>query len=175
MQHDQPLPVWPEQRQLSLGLSSSSEEEEDPTPSRRRSGGDPAPLLRRRPAAISPVGGEESETGDSPAPASDRDIVSPGGGGVPDVEEVLASEDEEEEEDMLSLKYLRMRAAYGKLADPFLGPFEIITRAGNNTYKLKLPPKYGLLHPTFHVSLLEPYVRREGAATPEPMNIEDDQ
>ena len=40
-----------------------------------------------------------------------------------------------------------------------LGPFTIINTVGKQSYKLQLPPLYGQLHPTFHVSLLEPHYR----------------
>ena len=49
-----------------------------------------------------------------------------------------------------------------KLDHQQLGPFTIINTVGKQSYKLQLPPLYGQLHPTFHVSLLEPHYRREG-------------
>ena len=49
-----------------------------------------------------------------------------------------------------------------KLDHQQLGPFTIINTVGKQSYKLQLPPLYGQLHPTFHVSLLEPYYRQEG-------------
>ena len=49
-----------------------------------------------------------------------------------------------------------------KLDHRQLGPFTIIDTVGKQSYKLRLPPLYGQLHPTFHVSLLEPHYGREG-------------
>ena len=49
-----------------------------------------------------------------------------------------------------------------KLDHQQLGPFTIINTVGKQSYKLQLPPLYGQLHPTFHVSLLEPHYRWEG-------------
>ena len=49
-----------------------------------------------------------------------------------------------------------------KLDHRQLGPFTIIDAVGNQSYKLRLPPLYQRLHPTFHVSLLEPHHGREG-------------
>ena len=57
-----------------------------------------------------------------------------------------------------------------------LGPFTIINTVGKQSYKLQLPPLYRQLHPTFHVSLLEPHYRWEGEVwnPPEiPINGED--
>jgi transposase InsO family protein len=76
---------------------------------------------------------------------------------------------------LLSSKHIRMRRACKKLADKFIGPFEIVQLIGLNAYKLKLPKKYGRLHDTFHVSLLEPYNRRRDAATPQPVDIDGEE
>ena len=73
---------------------------------------------------------------------------------------------------MLSSKHIRMRRASTKLADKFLGPFKIEKRIGNNAYQLQLPQKYGKLHHTFHVSLLEAWKAREGSNRPEPVEID---
>jgi Integrase core domain/Chromo (CHRromatin Organisation MOdifier) domain len=43
-----------------------------------------------------------------------------------------------------------------KLAEKFLGPFEIITQAGTHSFTLRLPPSMWSIHPVFHVSMLEP-------------------
>ena len=76
---------------------------------------------------------------------------------------------------MLSAKNIRLRKASKKLADQFLGPFEILKAVGQNAYTLRLPKKYGRLHNTFHVSLLEAYSMREGREAPEPIDIDGDQ
>jgi hypothetical protein len=61
---------------------------------------------------------------------------------------------------MLSTKNIRMKA--GKLGPKFIGPFKIIKCVGDSAYQLELPTLYDKLHPTFHVSLLEEYVAKEG-------------
>lgn len=76
---------------------------------------------------------------------------------------------------MLAAKNIRTLRASKKLADQFLGPFEVLDRVGANAYKLKLPAKYGRLHHTFHVSLLQAYRARPGVEPPEPVDIEGEQ
>ena len=49
-----------------------------------------------------------------------------------------------------------------KLDHQQLGSFTIINIVGKQSYKLQLPPLYGQLHSTFHVSLLELHYRQEG-------------
>ena len=43
-----------------------------------------------------------------------------------------------------------------KLAERYLGPFEVIARAGSHSYTLRLPDTMRAVHPVFHVSMLEP-------------------
>lgn len=50
-----------------------------------------------------------------------------------------------------------MQQAHKKLADKFIGLFEVEQQISTNTYRLKLLEEYKRIHPTFHVSLLEPY------------------
>ena len=76
---------------------------------------------------------------------------------------------------LLTSKHIRSLRANKKLIDKFLGPFKVLRRRGKNVYTLNLPKKYGRLHPTFHVSLLEPYKKRMGVAPPEPVNIAGDE
>ena len=73
---------------------------------------------------------------------------------------------------LLRAKYIRTLRASKKLAEQFIGPFQIVKRAGANAYQLDLPVKYGKLHHTFHVSLLQAYRKRDGVVTPEPEDIE---
>ena len=43
-----------------------------------------------------------------------------------------------------------------KLAEKFLGPFEILTHPGTHSITLRLPDSMRAVHPVFHVSMLEP-------------------
>ena len=49
-------------------------------------------------------------------------------------------------------------AKKGKLASRYIGPFEILKRAGMVTYRLALPPNLSQVHPMFHVSMLRKYI-----------------
>lgn len=79
------------------------------------------------------------------------------------------------EQVMLNSRHIRTLRASKKLADQFLGPFEVVERIGQNAYKLKLPHKYGRLHHTFHVSLLQAYRSRPGVRPPTPVEIEGEE
>ena len=76
---------------------------------------------------------------------------------------------------MLNARNIRTIRVKKKLADKFIGPFKILKRIGANAYKLELPVKYGKLHHTFHISLLEEYHLREGCEPPEPVDIDGDE
>ena len=43
-----------------------------------------------------------------------------------------------------------------KLADKFLGPYEVIAQPGTHSVMLQLPDNLHTVHPVFHVSILEP-------------------
>ena len=45
----------------------------------------------------------------------------------------------------------------GKLSPQFIGPFEILERIGEVSYRLALPPQLSHVHDVFHVSLLRGY------------------
>nr|GFC60237.1 putative nucleotidyltransferase, ribonuclease H [Tanacetum cinerariifolium] len=45
----------------------------------------------------------------------------------------------------------------GKLSPHFIGPFEILNRVGEVSYRLALPPRLSHVHNVFHVSLLRGY------------------
>nr|GEZ04776.1 hypothetical protein [Tanacetum cinerariifolium] len=45
----------------------------------------------------------------------------------------------------------------GKLSPRFIGPFEILDRVGEVSYRLALPPQVSHVHNVFHVSLLRGY------------------
>nr|GFA95362.1 putative nucleotidyltransferase, ribonuclease H [Tanacetum cinerariifolium] len=45
----------------------------------------------------------------------------------------------------------------GKLSPRFIGPFEILDRVGEVSYRLAVPPQLSHVHDVFHVSLLRGY------------------
>jgi hypothetical protein len=47
-------------------------------------------------------------------------------------------------------------------------------KINDNAYRLELPSQYGRLNDSFHVSLLESYVRRAGEELPDPISIDED-
>ena len=46
----------------------------------------------------------------------------------------------------------------GKLSPRYIGPFEILERVGNVSYRLALPPQMSRVHNVFHVSMLRRYI-----------------
>ena len=75
---------------------------------------------------------------------------------------------------LLSAKNIHTRRPHRKLDSKWFGPFEIKSRKGMQAYELILPPGMQRLHPTFHVSLLEPYHARPGYNPgPVPMLLEE--
>lgn len=78
---------------------------------------------------------------------------------------------------LLSAKNLKQKRPNKKLSDKAIGPFRVRRRVGKQAYHLWLPPAYRI-HPVFHVSLLEPYQRREGDVNipeyPVPDLVDDD-
>ncbi|XP_070002377.1 uncharacterized protein [Nicotiana sylvestris] len=54
----------------------------------------------------------------------------------------------------------------GKLSPTFIGPYEIIGKKGNVTYKLALPVELSFVHPVFHVSMLIKYIHDESHIIP---------
>ena len=44
-----------------------------------------------------------------------------------------------------------------KLAEKYLGPFEIIAQVGSISFTLRLPNSMRSIHPIFHISMLEPF------------------
>ena len=64
-----------------------------------------------------------------------------------------------------------------KLDNKAIGPFMIIEVIGKQAYKLRLTPQFRLLHPTHHISMLEPYhgPHPDGTIAPDPIEINDKQ
>ena len=74
---------------------------------------------------------------------------------------------------LLLTKNLWLRKLNKKLLEKFIGPFTIVKIIGKQAYKLDLPISLKI-HPTFHVSLLEPYYEkgRESVDTAELIRVE---
>nr|GEZ68384.1 retrotransposable element Tf2 [Tanacetum cinerariifolium] len=54
-------------------------------------------------------------------------------------------------------KHRRRFGIKGKLSPYFIGPFEILDRVGEVSYRLALPPQLSHVHNVFHISLLRGY------------------
>ncbi|KAJ9568359.1 hypothetical protein OSB04_004325 [Centaurea solstitialis] len=54
----------------------------------------------------------------------------------------------------------------GKLSPRFLGPFTILEKVGQQTYRLELPPEMDGIHPTFHVCYLRKCLAEEESVIP---------
>ena len=53
-------------------------------------------------------------------------------------------------------EHIRTTRPSKKLSEKFLGPFTIIAQAGTHLFTLHLPESMRLIHPVFHVSMIEP-------------------
>src|SRR6266545_6135175 len=51
--------------------------------------------------------------------------------------------------------YFRTRRPTKKLAEKYLGPYDLIVQVGTHSFTLKLPDALRSVHPIFHVSMLE--------------------
>ena len=58
-------------------------------------------------------------------------------------------------------RFFRTTRPSKKLSEKFLGPFEILAKAGSHSYTLRLPDTFRGVHPVFHVSMLEPAIPNE--------------
>ena len=56
----------------------------------------------------------------------------------------------------IKAKFFYMTWPSKKLSKKFLGPFEILAKAGTHSYTVHLPDTIHGVHPIFHVSMLEP-------------------
>jgi hypothetical protein len=56
----------------------------------------------------------------------------------------------------VKVEHFRTTRPSKKLSEKYLGPFDIITRAGSRSFTLQLPDHFRSVHLVFHVSMLEP-------------------
>jgi len=77
----------------------------------------------------------------------------------------------------LSAKDISLTSPSRKLAPRQLGPYEVLERTGDLTYRLALPP-FMRQHPVFHMDRLSPYKQNEvhgrEPPPPDPIEIDDD-
>jgi hypothetical protein len=73
---------------------------------------------------------------------------------------------------LLSTKNLALKGVSRKLAPRFIGPYRVVHTRGTAA-TLDLPPELGKVHPTFHVSLLQPF-RGEDAPAPQQLELEEE-
>ena len=73
-------------------------------------------------------------------------------------------------------EFFRTTRPSKKLAEKYLGPFEIIAQPGKVSWTLRLPQSMRSVHPVFHVSMLEPSTpnRIPDRAQPPPPPVEID-
>ncbi|CAA7265736.1 unnamed protein product [Cyclocybe aegerita] len=73
-------------------------------------------------------------------------------------------------------QFFRTTRPSKKLAKKFLGPYEIIAQVGSHSFTLRLPQSMRLVHPVFHVSMLEPFkpstIPSRAVEPPAPVEIE---
>lgn len=53
-------------------------------------------------------------------------------------------------------KFFKTTRPAKKLAEKYMGPYEILDKVGPQSFRLRLPNEMRLIHPVFHVSMLEP-------------------
>ena len=80
------------------------------------------------------------------------------------------------EQAFIKAKFFRTTRPSHKLSNKFLGPFEILAKAGTHSFTLQLPDTFQGVHPVFHVSMLEPTFPNEipncVQSPPPPVDIE---
>src|SRR6202044_111306 len=82
------------------------------------------------------------------------------------------------EQAFVKAKFFRTTRPSHKLSEKFLGPFEILAKAGSHSFTLRLPDTIRGVHPVFHVSMLEPAIPNEipnrVQSPPPPVEVEGD-
>jgi hypothetical protein len=58
-------------------------------------------------------------------------------------------------------EFIRMTRPSKRLAEKYLGPFNIIACPGTHSFTLRLPERFCSIHPVFHISQLEPAIPNE--------------
>jgi len=53
-------------------------------------------------------------------------------------------------------KFIKTTRPSKKLAEKYLGPFEVVDQPGSHSYLVKLPIHLQSIYPVFHISQLEP-------------------
>ena len=80
------------------------------------------------------------------------------------------------EQAFVKAKFFQTTRPSKKLSDKYLGPFEILAKAGTHSYTIRLPDTFCGVHPVFHVSMLEPATPNEipnrVQSPPPPINVE---
>jgi len=75
-------------------------------------------------------------------------------------------------------KYFCTRRPTKKLAEKYLGPYELIAQVGTHSFTLRLPEELRSVHPVFHVSMLEPHTPsttpNRTELPPAPVEVEGD-
>jgi len=79
---------------------------------------------------------------------------------------------------LLSTENLRTTRPTRKLAERYIGPYEIIEKVSELAFKLRLPQEWSQVHPVFHVSLLRPAspsnIPGRHIDPPGPIDLEED-
>lgn len=92
---------------------------------------------------------------------------------------VKEMEFEVNQEVMLNKKFIKTTRPSNKLDYKKLGPFKITAKVGSRAYRLQLPTSMARVHPVFHISLLEPYIKDTNPNTilppPPPIIIDDNE
>ena len=81
--------------------------------------------------------------------------------GLADARRILAPNFIIRQQAFIKAKFFRTTRPSHKLSEKFLGPFEILAKAGSHSYTLRLPDTIHGVHPVFHVSMLESAVPNE--------------